>query len=328
MRILVTGGAGYIGSFMTKRLLDGGHEVIVFDSLERGHKDAIDPRAQFTQGDLKSAATCEDLFRKESIDSVMHFAGYISVEESMRDPQRYYENNVVGSEHLFNAAINVGGVRTFIFSSSAAVYGNPKQIPIPEDHPKDPTSSYGETKLETEKILLHLRKENPIGFACLRYFNAAGASLNASLGEDHNPETHIIPLAIKAAFEHGEFFLYGQDYKTSDGTAIRDYIHVLDLVEAHMLALEKLKSSGGGLFYNVGTGNGYSNKEVVNMVKKVSGVDFKVTIAQRRAGDSEVLIADPTRINNELSFSPKYSDLATIVESAWKWYIVKNSKLT
>lgn len=327
MRILVTGGAGYIGSFMTKRLIDGGHEVVVFDSLERGYRDAVDKRAALIQGDLKSAAICEDLFCKETIDAVMHFAGYISVEESMRNPQMYYQNNIVGSEHLFTAAINIGNVHTFIFSSSAAVYGNPKKIPIPENHSKDPTSFYGKTKLATEEMLLSLRKENPIDFACLRYFNAAGASHDASLGENHNPETHIIPLAIKAAFEHSEFSLYGQDYKTPDGTAIRDYIHVLDLVEAHVLALEKLRRDGGGVFYNVGTGKGYSNKDVVDMVKKVSGVGFKVKIVERRPGDAEVLIADPTKINQELGFSPKYSDLETIVESAWKWHVVKDSKL-
>ncbi len=321
MKILVTGGAGYIGSFMSKILLDKGYDVVVFDSLERGHKEAIDSRAQFVQGDIKRLLELEHLFSENNIDVVMHFAGYISVEESTKYPNLYRENNIVGSENLFNAAINKGNVKTFIFSSSAAVYGNPTKIPIPEDHPTSPTSPYGKTKLEAEEILKSLKQNNPfIGFACLRYFNACGASLDASMGENHSPETHIIPLAIKAVLENSEFSLYGINYDTADGTCIRDYIHVLDLVDAHVKTMERLIEKKEGLTYNVGTGNGYSNKQVIEVIEKVSGKEMKVRKTERRAGDADVLIADPSKINKELGFSHKYSDLETIIKTAWQWH--------
>jgi len=320
MKILVTGGAGYIGSFMTKRLLDYGYEVVVFDSLERGHKEAIDPKAKFVQGDIKSATTLETLFCDEIIDAVMHFAGYISVEESTIKPDLYYDNNVRGSQNLLSVALNIGRIDKFIFSSSAAVYGNPVKVPIPEDHPKNPTSPYGKSKLEVEEILESFQKEEGLNFVSLRYFNAAGAALDGSMGEAHGPETHIIPLAIKAALNGEEFKLYGADYNTPDKTCIRDYIHVTDLVEAHILALNKVEKEKGGFFYNVGTGIGYSNKEVIEMVKKVSGKDLEVKVAGRRSGDPEVLVADPTKIQKELGFKPRYSDLETIVKTAFKWH--------
>lgn len=321
MKILVTGGAGYIGSFMVKRLLEGGHEVVVFDSLERGHSEVLDSRSKFVQGDIKNRDALELLFGNDKFDVVMHFAAYISVEESTKNPEMYYQNNVAGSQNLFESAINIGGVRNFIFSSSAAVYGNPQKIPIPEDHPKNPTSEYGKSKLAMEEILESLRRENSdVSFVVLRYFNAAGAALDGSNGENHDPETHIIPLAIRAAIEESEFKLYGIDYNTPDGTCIRDYIHVLDLVEAHVLALDKIIKEPGGYYYNVGTGSGYSNKEVLDMVKKVSGKDLKVKFENRRSGDAEQLVADPTKIRAELGFQPKYSDLETIIESAWRWH--------
>lgn len=323
MNILVTGGAGYIGSFMTKKLLDSGYSVAVADSLERGHKKAVDQRAAFYQINLRNAADIEQLFCEQSIDAVMHFAGYISVEESVKNPHLYYENNVKGAENLFKAAIQAS-VTSFIFSSTAAVYGNPTSIPIPEEHPKNPTSPYGKTKLETEELLEGLAKEHNIRFACLRYFNAAGANLDGVLGEMHKPETHIIPNAIRSALQNKEFELFGNDYDTKDGTCIRDYIHVLDLVKAHMLALDKLSkkqtAGGHGFYYNVGTGKGYSNLEVIAMVKKVSGVGFPIAYRKRRTGDPAVLIADPKKISDELGFSPLFSDLETIVKSAFFWH--------
>jgi len=325
MKILITGGAGYIGSFMTKRLLDKNYEAVVFDSLERGHKNAIDKRAKFIQGDLKNLATLEALFCEEKIDAVMHFAGYISVEESAKKPNLYYQNNVKGSENLFSTAVNIGKVDKFIFSSSAAVYGNPMKVPIPEEHPKNPTSPYGKSKLEVEKMLESFQKEQGLSFVSLRYFNASGAALDGTLGENHNPETHIIPLAIKAALNNSKFNLYGTDYNTSDGTCIRDYVHVIDLVEAHILAFNKLQQEKGGFFYNVGTGRGYSNKQAIEMVKKVSGKDLKVNVKDRRPGDAETLVADPTKIGKELRFRPQYSDLETIVRTAFKWH-KRNSK--
>jgi UDP-glucose 4-epimerase len=320
MKVLVTGGAGYIGSFMTKRLLDLGYEVVVFDSLERGYRGAVDQRSEFIQGNIKNDKDLEELFSGKTIDAVMHFAGYISVEESTKDPQMYMWNNTIGSENLLKAMINVGGVGKFIFSSTAAVYGNPIKIPIPEDHPKTPTSPYGESKLKVEDILKSYQEESGLNFVSLRYFNAAGAALDGSMGEAHDPETHIIPLAIKAALEESEFKLYGTDYNTPDKTCIRDYIHVIDLVEAHVLALNHLERVEGGFFYNVGVGRGYSNKEVLDMVKKVSGKDLKVKNENRRSGDTEVLIAEATRIQGELRFNPHYSDLETIVKSAWEWH--------
>jgi UDP-glucose-4-epimerase GalE len=321
MRILVTGGAGYIGSFMVRMLLDKGNEVVVFDSLERGHKKALDPRANFVKGDIKDRPQLESFFNNGKFDALMHFAAYISVEESEKEPDKYYQNNVVGSKNLFESAINIGKIKNFIFSSSAAVYGSPRQIPIPEDHPKNPTSEYGRNKLAMEEILESLRKENPdVSFAALRYFNAAGAALDGSNGENHNPETHIIPLAIRAAIKSSEFKLYGINYNTPDGTCIRDYVHVLDLVEAHILALSKIQKEPGGYCYNVGTGRGHSNREVLYMVKRVSSKKISIKNEPRRAGDADQLVADPTKIRTELGFDPKYSDLETIVKTAWDWH--------
>ena len=321
MKILVTGGAGYIGSFMVKALLDKGDSVVVFDNLKRGDRKAVDSRALLVEGDILSKEELTDLFTNNNFDAVMHFAGLISVEESSKNPQLYFENNVEGSRNLFDAAYSIGSVKNFIFSSTAAVYGNPMQIPIPEGHPTNPTSPYGETKLATEKNLKSMReKDDSVNFSILRYFNACGAALDGSLGENHDPETHIIPLAIRAAKNNSEFKLYGTDYDTSDGTCIRDYIHVIDLVESHILALDKILSSGGGFCYNVGTGEGFTNREVISMVKKISGVDFPVTEVGRREGDSTELVADVGKVKSELGFEPKYSDLQTIVESAWKWH--------
>lgn len=328
MNILVTGGAGYIGSFMTKALLDRGDKVTVFDNLERGHKEAVDKRATLVIGDLKNPKDLEQLFLNTSFDAVIHFAGLIAVGESQEKPQLYYQNNVVGSKNLFEKALSIGNIKKFIFSSSAAVYGNPTIIPIPESHPKNPTSRYGENKLAVEEILLDIQKNNPdVGFVALRYFNAAGAALDGLMGEGHNPETHIIPLVIKSAILGVPFKIFGNDYKTNDGTCVRDYIHVLDLVKGHLLALEKLQKEPGAYNYNVGTGNGYSNKEVVEIVKKISGKNFDVEYSSRRPGDPDELIADCSKIKSELGFSPTYSDLETIVRSSWQWHI-KNTNQT
>ncbi len=321
MKILVTGGAGYIGSFMVKALLDKGDSVVVFDNLKRGDRKAVDSNALFIEGDILNKEDLVALFSNNDFDAVMHFAGLISVEESSKNPQLYFENNVNGSKYLFDAAYSIGKVKNFIFSSTAAVYGNPMQIPIPEDHATNPTSPYGETKLMTEQNLKNMReKDNSVNFSILRYFNACGAALDGSLGENHDPETHIIPLAIKAAGSNSEFKLYGIDYDTSDGTCVRDYIHVIDLVESHVLALNKILSEGGESCYNVGTGEGFTNRQVIEMVKRVSGVDFPVLEVERREGDSTELVADVRKIKNELGFAPKYSELQTIVESAWKWH--------
>lgn len=328
MRILVTGGAGYIGSFMARRLLNEKHLVLVVDSLEKRNIDAVDKRADFRKGNILDKHFVSELFSTKNFDVVIHFAGYISMGESMKHPGIYFENNVFGALNVLEEMIK-HKVRSFIFSSSAGIYGNPIKVPIEEDHPKNPTNPYGESKLMVERILSWYQKIHDIRFVSLRYFNAAGGALNGEMGENHNPETHIIPLAIKAALNDQKFILYGDNYKTCDGTCVRDYIHVIDLVESHILALEKITKEKGGYFYNVGTGNGYSNYEVINMIKKIIGKDFKVETAQRRRGDAEVLIADPKKIQQELGFRPKYSDLETIVKTAWEWHSklkMKNEK--
>lgn len=319
MNILVTGGAGYIGSFMTKRLIEKSISVTVVDSLERGHKKVIDEKANFIEGNLLDKNFVSRLFSENQFDAVIHLAGYISMAESVEKPYLYFENNVISALNILEKMVK-NKMNKFIFSSTAGVYGNPTKIPISEDHKKNPTNPYGESKLMVEKILAWYRKIHGLSFASLRYFNASGASFDGSMGEDHNPETHIIPNAIKAAIRGSEFILYGDDYNTKDGTCIRDYIHVIDLVEAHILALERLQKENGSFFYNVGSGKGYSNKEVVNMVKEISGIDFKVKNAGRREGDADVLIADPSKIIDELKFDPKFSDLKNIVETAWKWH--------
>lgn len=319
MQILVTGGAGYIGSFMTKRLLDDGHSVVVADNLGRGHKEAIDTRAKFHQGDLMSSSFVSEIFEKSPIDAVIHFAGYISMGESMEHPSMYFVNNTFAAENILEC-MHKAGVFKFIFSSTAGVYGNPQQVPIPEIHPKHPTNPYGESKLMVEQILSWYQEIHGINYVALRYFNASGAALDGSMGEAHIPETHIIPNAIACARAQTPFSLYGTDYGTVDGTCVRDYIHVLDLVEAHVLSLQKLEKDSGGFTYNVGVGKGYSNKEVLDMVSTVSGINFPVVANPRRNGDANTLIADSSKIRTELSFVPQHSDLKTIVESAWKWH--------
>lgn len=324
MKVLVTGGAGYIGSFMTRTLLSKGHEVFVIDSLERGDKNVIDREAVFVKGNILEKDFLDNFFLSNKIDAVMHFAGYISMEESVVKPYLYFRNNSLGSLNIIESAISQG-VDKIIFSSTAGVYGNPERIPIPENHPINPTNPYGESKLIVEKMLSWYQENKNMNFVSLRYFNAAGASLKADMGENHEPETHIIPLAIKAALNNEDFYLFGTDYETADGTCVRDYIHVLDLAEAHILALKKLEKDRGGFFYNVGTGAGFTNRQVIDMIRKLGGKDFRIIERERRPGDANILVADSTKIRKELNFNPKYSDLKTIVETALKWHI-KNKK--
>lgn len=319
MKILVTGGAGYIGSFMVKRLLEEKYDVIVADNLGHGHKEAVDPRAILKVGNLLDDQFVEETLKDQKFDAIIHFAGYISMEESMRLPELYFYNNTFATLKLLEKAKKYG-IDKFIFSSTAGVYGNPSQIPIPESLPKHPENPYGESKLMVESILKWFQKIHGISYAALRYFNACGASLDSNMGEAHNPETHIIPKAIEAVLTKKTFFLFGKDYQTQDGTCVRDYIHVIDLVEAHILALNKLILNPGGYIYNIGTGKGFSNQEIVDMVRKISKIDFKIEYKDRRPGDADKLIADPSLIMDELKFSPRYSDLETIVQSAWNWH--------
>lgn len=304
---------------MIKASLDKGYAVVVVDSLERGHIETIDPRAKLCVGNLLNKEFVSKVFSENKFDAVVHFAGFISMAESISNPYVYFDNNVNASLNVIECMVK-NKVNNFIFSSTAGVYGNPVKTPIAEDHPKNPTNPYGESKLTVERILSWYGKIYNLNFVCLRYFNASGASLDGKLGENHSPESHLIPNAINAILNKTSFALYGSDYSTPDGTCVRDYIHVLDLVDAHILAISKLKNGGGKLFYNVGTGHGYSNKEVIDMVKKVSGSEINIENSDRRPGDADVLIADPTLIKKDLVFFPKNSDLETIIKSAWEWH--------
>lgn len=324
MKYLVTGGAGYVGSFMTKRLLDDGHSVVVVDSLEKGYKEALPDKANFIQGTLFDKSFIQKVFDTHTFDGVFHFAAYISVGESMQMPGKYFTNNFIASLNLLETMVEYK-VKNIIFSSTAAVYGNPQTVPIPEDHSKRPESPYGESKLMVEALLRWYHQIYGIRYVALRYFNACGASLDGRMGENHNPETHIIPNAILAAIENKEFTLFGSDYPTKDGTCVRDYIHVLDLIDAHSKGMNSLLGGSEVGIFNVGTGKGYSNKVIVEEIERVSGRLIKIKHMPRRLGDPAELIADTSEIRTKLEFNPQYSDLTTIVSSAWLWH-TKNKK--
>lgn len=319
MNILVTGGAGYIGSHMVRMLALGGHNVVVLDTMEYGHKPALPAGTKVVQSDVADKSTLATIFTQDHIEAVIHFAGYISVEESVRDPKRYFHNNLVSPITLLEI-MKTHKVDKIIFSSTAAVYGNPQTVPIPEDHPQNPTSPYGLSKWCFELYLALFDREHAIRSISLRYFNASGASLDGNYGEAHQPETHIIPLGLQAALAKKEFFLFGDDYPTPDGSCIRDYIHTEDLCQAHLLVLDALSRGHQTDIYNVGTGRGVSNKEVIEQIKKETGVDFSVVVKPRRSGDPAQLVADPMKLKKEFGWEPKYSDISTIVATAWKWH--------
>jgi UDP-glucose 4-epimerase len=320
MKILVTGGAGYIGSNMVRLLVARGHTPIVVDSLEYGHKQALPPQVPLVVGNIKDKAVLDKIFSSYKIDAVIHFAGYLMVEESVRDPIKYMKNNIIAPMTLL-AVMQEHGVKNIIFSSTAAVYGNPTVIPIPESHAKNPTSPYGLSKWCFEELLRVTDYQHHIKSISLRYFNACGASLDGLNGEAHKPETHIIPVAIRAAMGgQKEFLLYGTDYPTRDGSCLRDYIHIEDLAQAHLLALDALAHGHSTDVYNLATGEGTTNKEIIETVKKITEKDFIVKDAPRRAGDPHSLVADSTRFKKEFSWKPDYSDIETIVSSAWKWH--------
>lgn len=316
MKILVTGGAGYIGSVTVKRLIEAGHEVVVFDNLEYGHKESV--TCPLVVGDLLRKEDLQQL-NTYSFDAVIHFAAYLQVGESMTDPFKYFQNNVMGGLNLLEY-MKDRKIPFIVFSSTSAIFGTPAEVPVKEDAPKHPESVYGESKMMFENILHWYDVIFGIKSVALRYFNAAGASIDGALGEDHNPETHIIPVAIKKALENSEFSLFGDDYPTPDGTCVRDYVHVEDLANAHIQALEYLEKIKESNSFNLGVGRGYSNKEVVAMVKRISGVDFSVKIAPRRVGDAAIVYADNAKAKDILGFAPKYSDLETIVKTAWEWH--------
>ena len=316
-KILVTGGAGYIGSITVQVLKKAGFEPIIFDNLVTGHKESI-AQEKFYQGDLvKDFNLLEKVLKEEKPEAVIHFAAMSLVGESVQNPQKYFTNNLKGVLNLLEMMMK-NKVLKIVFSSTAAVYGEPQKIPIEEDDPKAPTSPYGESKLMIEKILDWYGRAYGLNSVALRYFNACGAMLDGFLGEDHHPETHLIPAAMQAALAKKAFKLFGNDYPTKDGTCIRDYIHVLDLAEAHLLALNN--SSKGFSYYNVGTNQGFSVLEVLDMIKKISGIDFPISIKARRRGDPVRLIAKAEKIKKELGWRAEYSDLKTIIKSAWQWH--------
>lgn len=319
MAVLVVGGAGYIGSHTVKLLRENGKGVVVFDNLEKGSLQAI-PDTPFYKGDLRNRSDVTGVFEKHDIDAVMHFSAYALVGESMSLPEIYYENNVTGTLNLLTA-MKDAGVEYFIFSSTAAVYGEPERVPIDEDHPQAPTNVYGETKRVVEKMLDWFDKIYRIKSVRFRYFNAAGADPSGDIGECHTPETHLIPLILQAALgERQSVSVFGDDYPTKDGTCIRDYIHVCDLSEAHILALDYLKSTKKSTVFNLGNGSGHSVKEVIEAARRVTGLDIAFKIAPRRPGDPAVLVASSEKAQTVLGWKPGFYDIDTIVKTAWRWH--------
>ncbi len=318
MRILVTGGAGYIGSFTVHRLLADGHTVTVYDNLSAGHRQAV-PAGILRVGDLADADRLDHLLAVERIEAVVHFAASCYVGESVTDPAKYYRNNT-GNTLTLLERVRRHGVKRVVFSSTCATYGVPEVVPIPEDHPQRPVNPYGNTKLAVEMMLRDFAPAYGIGFAALRYFNASGASADGSRGEDHTPETHLIPLALQVALgQRPHLSVFGTDYPTPDGTCVRDYIHVEDLAEAHVLALGAIVP-GEGKAWNVGTGSGSSVREVIRTCEEVSGRPIPLVEGPRRAGDPPALVATGDRIRRELGWEPKYPTLRQIVETAWAWH--------
>lgn len=316
--ILVTGGAGYIGSHTIKQLLRRGYDTVAYDNLSEGHRELV-LCDELVEADLADLNALRKTFERYPIDAVMHFAALTKVGESVEDPQRYYENNVVGGLNLLRAMLE-HGVKLFIFSSSAAVYGDPIEIPIKEDHPKRPKNPYGQTKWVFEQVLEDYARAYGIRYIALRYFNAAGSDPDLEIGEWHDPETHLIPIVLEAALgERDHVEVFGTDYETEDGTCIRDYIHVNDLAWAHILALESLKDGNPTTAYNLGIGKGYSVREVIETCRKVTGQEIEVVEGERRPGDPPVLVADPSRAQRELGWEPKFKRLEEVVETAWRW---------
>lgn len=316
--ILVTGGAGYIGSHVVKMLADRGYHPIVFDSLENGFAEFVKGH-ELIQGDIGDYNKLVDLFRKRKIECVMNFASYIAVGESVQLPLKYYINNVAKTLQLFRAMIDCD-VKRFIFSSTAAVYGYPEKVPIEEDAVLMPINPYGRTKLMIEQVLRDLDASDGMKYISLRYFNAAGADPSGEIGESHIPETHLIPLALRSILDDDYVLtIFGTDYRTPDGTCIRDYIHVNDLADAHILALEMLLSKGKSAVYNLGNGRGFTVREVIEAVRQVTGKKPKVKEGSRRPGDPDVLIASSEKAIKELGWKPQMAELETIVETAWRW---------
>jgi UDP-glucose-4-epimerase GalE len=316
--VLVTGGAGYIGSHAVKALHAAGHRVVVYDNLSAGHREAARFADAFIEGDIHDTDRLRRAFEAHDVDAVMHFAAWLSVGDSVQDPAGYYRNNVLGALAVLDAMV-AAGVGCLVFSSTAAVFGNPVETPITEAHPKQPINAYGETKLAIERALPHYERAYGLRSIVLRYFNAAGADPEGQLGEDHDPEPHLIPRAIDAALGRATFQIFGDDYETPDGTCLRDYIHVTDLADAHLRALASLRSGGGSANYNLGNGRPTSVRDVVAAVERVVGRAVPVTMGPRRPGDPGVLFASSARIKQDLGWTPRFEEIDTIVRTAWEW---------
>ncbi|MEW5908490.1 MAG: UDP-glucose 4-epimerase GalE [Thermodesulfobacteriota bacterium] len=322
MKVLVVGGAGYIGSFMVRLLEEKGIEPIVFDNLSTGHRSAVAPSTMFVRGDLSDQRRIRQVLSSISVDAIMHFASFIEVGESVSEPVRYYYNNVANTIGLLKA-MRESRVNRFIFSSSAAVYGNPKTVPIDESHEKRPVNPYGWTKYMVEQILEDISKASEFRYVSLRYFNAAGGDPDGRMGEDHSPETHLIPRLLNSVLKTGirePLEIFGSDYDTPDGTCIRDYVHVMDLVQAHLLALTYLLDGGRSEVFNLGSGQGASVREVIRAAEKITGMQVPVVEAGRRPGDPPVLIADSKKISKKLGWQPGFSELESVIQTAWKWH--------
>lgn len=320
MKVLVLGGAGYIGSHMVYELIDKGYEVIVIDNLSTGHKKAIHPMAKFYLGDIRDKKFLDSVFDYEHVDAVIHFAANSLVGESMISPLKYYDNNLCGTKVLLESML-AHNVNKLVFSSTAAVYGEPKKTPILETDETNPTNTYGETKLAMEKMIGWVSKASNLRYVALRYFNACGASKSGLIGEDHNPETHLIPLVLQVPLKKRNFIsIFGTDYNTPDGSCIRDYIHVLDLVIAHIKALEYLNAGNPSDRFNLGNGIGFSVKDVINTAEEVVGEKIETKIGDRRAGDPAILIASSEKAKKILGWIPCHNSLKEIIEDAWKFH--------
>ena len=319
--ILVTGGAGYIGSHAVLALKRAGYEVVVLDNLVYGHRDLVEKlQVNLIVGDTSDRTLLDHLFANHNISAVMHFAAYAYVGESVTDPSKYYRNNVIGTLTLLDAMM-AASIKKFVFSSTCATYGIPKTVPIPEDHPQNPINPYGASKLMVERMLSDFDTAYDFKSVCFRYFNAAGADPNGLLGEDHNPETHLIPLVLQTALGKRESVsIFGTDYDTSDGTCIRDYIHVTDLANAHVLGLEYLLQGKDSTVFNLGNGNGFSVQEVIETAKEVTGKEIKVQKCDRRPGDPPILVGSSDKARTIIGWHPQYGDLKDILSHAWKWH--------
>ncbi len=317
MKLLVTGGAGYIGSQVVRELIKQGYDVVVLDDMEFGHKEALPTEAKLVMGNVGNEELLHEIF-KERFDGVMHFAGYIQAAESVKFPHKYLENNLMKSSAVLREMLR-SGVNNLIFSSTAAIYGDPEYTPIDEAHPKKPTNAYGLSKWQFEQLLEYYDRKHGLRSIALRYFNACGASLDGRFGEAHRPETHLIPLALAAADKGKEFELFGTDYPTSDGTCVRDYVHVEDLARVHIKAIEALKAGHKTDQFNVGSGKGWTNRQVVAMVEKIVGKPMNVIERPRRDGDAHTTLAKVDKIAGDLGWKAEFSDLETIIKTAWEW---------